>query len=332
MPAKPPRAGLVIAIVDPASLLGRDVRAVLSERAFPASKILLFHTGTADGLLTEDEDEAAFSAPLTPDALETSKIAFFCGRAADTAAFLETRIDDDCLAVDLSGLRAGGAFARPSDPSTLSPLPDGSLFLTYDPVAAVLAEATLAVGRIARIAGATAAVDRPASELGKGALDELFHQAISLAQFRPVPKEVFETQAAFNAFYPADTESWDARVAEDFQALAGGVPLSLLSVRAGFFHGHLLRIELRTDGPAPPSEAVRVALREAGGFDEADPESLSGPVEAAGRDETIVLRVASSGSSVRLGLAADHLRRAGAIMAVRLAEQAVAERGLLPDA
>jgi hypothetical protein len=59
---------------------------------------------------------------------------------------------------------------------------------------------------------------------------------------------------------------------------------------------------------------------------------LAGPVESAGRDETLVLFVASSGNSVRLGLAADHLRRTGAVMAVRLAEQAVAERGLLPDA
>ncbi len=332
MPGRLLKAGLVVAVVDPSTLLGLDVRAVLSERAFPASKVLLFHTGTADGLLTEDEDEAAFSAPLTPDALDTSKIAFLCGRATDTAAFLKTRVDDGCLAVDLSGLRTGGAFARPSDQSSLLPLPEGSLLLTYDPVAAVLAEAVMAVGRIAHVAAATVAIDRPASEIGKGALDELFHQAISLVQFRPVPKEIFETQAAFNAYFPADTDAWEARVADDFRALSGGIPLALLSARAGVFHGHLLRVEARTAGPAPSPEAVRAALREAGGFDEADPEGLSGPVDSAGRDETLVLFVASSGNSVRLGLAADHLRRAGAVMAVRLAEQAVAERGLLPDA
>jgi aspartate-semialdehyde dehydrogenase len=332
MPAHPPTAGLLVAIVDSSTLLGRDVRAVLSERAFPASKILLFHSGSRDAILTEDEEEPALSAPLTPDALEMSKVAFFCGCAADTAAFLETRTDDGCLAVDLSGLRAGGAFARPSDPSSLSPLPEGDLLLTYEPVAAVLADVVRAVGRTSRVTAVTAAVDRPASELGKAALDELFHQAISLAQFRPVPKETFEAQSAFNIFLPADTEAWEARVAEDFRALAGGIPISLLSARAGVFHGHLLRVEARTEGPAPSVEAVRAALREAGGFDEVDPGSLSGPVESAGRDETLVLAVASSDHSVRLGLASDHLRRAGAVMAVRLAEQAVAERGLLPDA
>ena len=108
--------------------------------------------------------------------------------------------------------------------------------------------------------------------------------------------------------------------------------MSLLSVRSGVFHGHLLRLELRTGRAAPPAESVREAFRKSAAFEEADPESLCGPVEAAGRDETLLLHVASSGNTVLLGLAADHLRRTGAVMGVRLAEQAVKERGLLADA
>jgi hypothetical protein len=91
-------------------------------------------------------------------------------------------------------------------------------------------------------------------------------------------------------------------------------------------------MELRLEGTAPPEDELRRALRSLPSvFDEADPESLSGPVESAGRDETLVLRAAPEGRSVRLHFASDHLRR-GALMAVRLAEQAVRERGLLPDA
>jgi aspartate-semialdehyde dehydrogenase len=48
-------------------------------------------------------------------------------------------------------------------------------------------------------------------------------------------------------------------------------------------------------------------------------------VECAGRDETLVLAAESSGRSVRLVLAADHLRRGGAILAVRLAEELLRE-------
>jgi hypothetical protein len=325
-----PKQGLPVALVAPGSLLGRDVRAVLKERAFPLSALHLFHTlGTSDGILTEDDDEAAFMAPLTPDALETSRLAFFCGAPADSQRFLERRGDDDCLIIDVSGLRRGGPFAAPGT----TPLPEGNIFLTYDAVASVLAEAVAAVGRLARVTEVTAAVDRPASELGKRALDELFQQAISLAAFRPLPKEVFETQSAFNVFTPADTDDFDARVTADFTSLVGRpLPITLLSARAGIFHGHLLRMELRIEGAAPPVEELRRVFRSsASGFEETDPENLSGPVESAGRDETLVLRVASSDRSVRLHLASDHLRRGGAVMAVRLAEQAVRERGLLRD-
>lgn len=324
---------VVVALLDPTTLLGKDVRAVLAERGFPASRISLFHTRGSEGLLAEEDGEAAFVAPATPDALETADVAFLCGKAADTARFLETRTSDRCLAIDLSGLRSGGVFARPDDSPTAPPLPEGNLYLTFDPVAAVLAEAIAVVDALVPVAALTAAVDRPASELGKEALDELFRQAIAIARFEAPPKEQFGTQVAFNAHFPADTATYESQVAEDVVRLAGRpLPVTILSVRSSVFHGHLLRLDIRTNGPAPEVGALRAAFRRQASFEETDPENLSGPVEAAGRDETLLLHADSSGSSVRLGLATDHLRHAGAVMAVRLAEQAVRERGLLADA
>ncbi len=331
-PSSSPR-GLVVAVLEPMTLLGRDVLAVLKERGFPASRTLLFHTRGPDGLLAEEEGEAAFVAPATPDALETADVAFFCGKAADTARFLEARTPDACIAIDLSGLRSGGIFTRPDDSPGAPPLPGGNLFLTFEPVASVLAEAVSVVDALVPVAALTAAVDRPASELGKEALDELFRQAIAIARFEAPPKEKFGTQVAFNAHFPADTAGYESRVAEDVARLLGRpLPTTILSVRSGVFHGHLLRLEIRTNGPAPDAGDIRTAFRKKASFEESDPESLSGPVEAAGRDETLLLHADSSGTSVRLGLASDHLRHAGAVMAVRLAEQAVRERGLLADA
>ncbi len=320
-------------IVDPNTLVGRDVRGVLKERSFPVSDLHLFHSaGGEDGFLTRSEDEAAFVAPLTPEALEICRIAFLCGEAAATGRYLASRREANCLAIDLSGTRDGGPFVAPVPEGR--DLPAGSLYLTYDATAAVLAEAVRLVDRLVRVEGVTAAVDRPASEKGMPALDELFQQAVSLASFKPLPKEVFEAQSAFNIFHPADTEAFEARLCEDFARLVErSIPLTLLSARAGVFHGHLLRVEVRTAGDAPSAEEVRRAFRQtSGAFEEAEPEDLSGPVESAGRDETLLLRVASSGHSVKIGLASDHLRRTGALMAVRLAEQVVRQRALLADA
>ena len=323
-------AGLSVGLVEPTTLLGRDVKAVLKERGFPAAKIHLFHqTPQPGGILTADDDEVAFVAQLTPDALETCQIAFLCGSAADTERFLATRTDS-CLAIDLSGARHEGALAVPSEEGAPRPLPGGNVLAAPHPVAYVLAEAIALVDALAPVAEVTVAIDRPTSELGKAALDELFEQAVALAAFRPVPKEQLGTQGAFNAWVPADTVAFERRVAEDVAALLGRpLPLGILSVRAGVFHGHLLRLELRLAADAPTSAALLAAFAaRKDAFEVVDPENLSGPVESAARDETLVLRVESSGRRVRLTLASDHLRRGGAILAVRLAEQALKERGL----
>jgi aspartate-semialdehyde dehydrogenase len=319
--------GFAVGLVEPTTLLGRDVHAVLKERAFPASKIHLFHqTPEPGGILTEDDDEVAFVAALAPDALETCRIAFLCGSAADTQRFLASRTDS-CLAIDLSGARGAGPLVVPSEEGALRSLPPGDVLVLPHPVAFVLAEAIAVVDALVPVTEATVAVDRPASELGKAALDEMFGQAVALAAFRPVPKEILGTQGAFNAFLPADTEEFERRVVDDVVALlARPLPLGLLSARVGVFHGHLLRLELRHGGDAPTPAALLAAFRaRKDAFDIVDREDLSGPVESAGRDETLVLRADSGGRTVRLTLAADHLRRAGAILAVRLAEQALKE-------
>jgi aspartate-semialdehyde dehydrogenase len=327
--------GLPVAIVDPGSLVGRDVKAVLRERGFPASHVHLFHTDSADeGLLTEDEGEAALVTALGPDGLSGCSVAFLCGAPAATARWVAGRVPDGCLAIDLSGLREGGVFVDALRGALPRPLPQGDLLVLRDPAATVLADTVAALDPLGTVVALTAAIDRPASELGKDALDELFQQAIAIASFRSVPKDRLGAQSAFNLFSPADADLFDARVAGDVCALLGrDLPVTILSARAGVFHGTTLRLEVRFEGSAPPAEAVREALLAVGrGFAEPDVDGPAGIVDASGHDETLIFRAASAGATTRLFLGSDHLRRPGAILAVRVAEAAIAERGLLADA
>lgn len=326
--------GLRVAIVEPTTLLGRDVRAVLSERSFPVEKLRLFHAaGSPEGLISAgDEDELEFVSPLETDSLEECHIAFLCGGGAALEAFLAARTDS-CLAIDLSGLTAGGPFALPQE-DRAGPLPAGNLFLTHDPTAYVAWEALRKIAPLGSLSGVTLAVDRPASELGRRALDELFQQAIALASFKGIPKEVFPGQAAFNVYHPEDSDLYEERLKGDLARLLGEpVPISVLSARVGVFHGHHLRLEARFAGGTPDLADVEAALFSNGSpFAEPDPDVTEGPVECAGRDETLVLRLSASDGSVRLALASDHLRRGAAQLGLRIAEEAVRERGLLADA
>ena len=327
--------GLSVAVVDPESLVGRDVKAVLRERGFPAAHVHLFHTGDpSSGLLADDDGEAAFVSPLGPDGLSGCQIAFLCGPPESTARFLSVRAPDGCLAIDLSGQRTEGAFVDAVRGTLPSPLPAGDLFVLREPAASVLADAVAACEPLRHVSAVTASIDRPASDLGKEALDELFQQAIAIASFRSVPKDRLGAQSAFNVFPPSDATAFEARVAGDVQALLGReLPVVVLSARAGVFHGTTLRLDIRFDDPAPASDALRTALLAPGrGFAEPDVDGPAGVVDAAGRDEALLLRLSSSGNAGQLFLASDHLRGPGALLAVQVAEAAVAERGLLPDA
>ncbi len=327
--------GLSVALVDPGTLAGRDVKAVLRERGFPAAHLHLLQTGDpSSGLLTEDDGEAAYVAALEADSLSTCQIAFLCGPAKATARFLSLRAPDGCLVLDLSGQRQEGTFVDALRGVLPSPLPAGDHFLLRDPAATVLADAVAALETLRPVQAVTVAIDRPASDLGKDALDELFQQAIAVASFRSVPKDTLGTQSAFNIYSPADTDAFENRVAGDVRALLGrDLPMGVLSARASVFHGTTLRLEIRFEGDAPAPDALRSALLAAGrGFAEADVDGPPGILDAAGRDETLLIRTASEGSAARLFLASDDLRRPWALLAVRIAEAAIAERGLLPDA
>ncbi|MEO6324597.1 MAG: hypothetical protein ABIT01_11550 [Thermoanaerobaculia bacterium] len=324
------RPGARVAIVEPTSLLGRDVKSALEEKAFPIARLELFHTQGTTGTLTRDDEEALYVAPLVADSLDDCDVAFFCGKPEQTESFLKTRTGS-CLVIDLSGVRTGGPFVIPFEDSETTALPAGDVYLTIDPAAYVIAEAIRALDALQAVQGATVAIDRPVSELGREALDELFAQSIALAGFKPVPQEFLGTRAAFNFYHPPDTSSYEQRVIEDVRrGLGRPLPLVLLSARAGVFHGHHIRIEARFASAAPTAEAIRASLFATRAFAEVDAENLSGPVESAGRDETLVLRVTSDGSSAVLGLASDVFRYPGALMAVRLAEDALVERSVLP--
>lgn len=335
-------SSLAVALVDPHTLLGRDVKAVLEERGFPVSKLHLFHTqDEGSGLLAEGDEEVTYVAPAGPGSLELCRIAFLCGTAEGTARFLKKRnAADGCIAIDLSGADLSGAdlsgaavpgpFVAPEDDPT-PPLPAGPLLRLHEPTAVVVADLLKRLSRVAGSAleGATIAVDRPVSELGKAALSELFEQALALATFRPIPKVILGTQAAFNMHVPFDTTAYETRMEREVRTLLGAgsdLPLTILSVRGGAFHGHLIRIEARFAAPVPDEVALRAALFQAGSpLEDVDPENLSGPVESAARDETLVLRIVSHSGEARgrilVTAASDHLRRAGALAAVKTAER-----------
>jgi aspartate-semialdehyde dehydrogenase len=106
-----------------------------------------------------------------------------------------------------------------------------------------------------RLAAATLLL--PASEFGRGAMDELHQQTVNLLSFQTLPRAVFDAQLAYNLLSgfgegaTARLAEVEGRVRRHYEALGGGrwPRLALQTIAAPTFHGHAFSIAVELERP-----------------------------------------------------------------------------------
>jgi aspartate-semialdehyde dehydrogenase len=130
--------------------------------------------------------------------------------------------------------------------------------VTAHPVAVVLALLLLRARKAVAIRRVVATIFQPASEHGQRGMDELHQQTVNLLSFQPLPKDVFDTQVAFNlvARYGQQAQppldSIEARVLRHYRKIAGddAPQPSLFLLQAPIFHAHAMAVFLELDNAA----------------------------------------------------------------------------------
>ena len=139
-------------------------------------------------------------------------------------------------------------------PSSRSELQPGPAVVAH-PAAVVLALLLLRVQKAGPVTRVVATVFEPASEHGQKGMDELHEQTVNLLSFQQLPKNVFDTQVAFNMVARYGENSAPAlaaierRMLKHYQQIAGEqAPLpSLLLVQAPIFHGYAFALHLEME-------------------------------------------------------------------------------------
>ena len=126
------------------------------------------------------------------------------------------------------------------------------------PAAVVLALLLLRAQKVGAVKRVVATVFEPASEHGQKGMDELHEQTVNLLSFQQLPKEVFDTQVAFNMMARYGEKSLPPLAvggAARCSSTISGLPArtrrlpSLLLLQAPIFHGHAFALASR-DGKA----------------------------------------------------------------------------------
>ncbi len=278
-PAVRPEAGswsglFRVAIIGAASLKGRELKDVLSERNFPSHDIRLLDDNETLGQLEAVGDEPTFIQSVLPEHLEHVDFAFFASDEKFTRNAWSMAKKAGSDVIDLShGLEgpAGVILRAPWVERELGSVPrvdlEGSPVLVAHPASMVLALLLLRAAKAGKLARAIATVFEPASERGKRGMDELHEQTVNLLSFQQLPKMVFDAQVAFNMIdrYGAKSltslDTLEVRIRSDFRQIVQGriqVP-SLMLLHAPIFHGHAFSLYIELERPAS-AEELKAAL------------------------------------------------------------------------
>lgn len=337
----PANSGLFkVAIVGAASLKGKEIKDILSERSFPTMDIRLLDDEDALGQVEAVGDEPTFIQSVLPEHLEGVDFTFFAGDAPYTANTWGLAQKASSEIIDLS-------YALEAQPNAnlRAPWIDKELGRDYShqlasvpvvlahPAAVALALLFLRIRKAGRVRLAAATILEPASEHGRRGMDELHDQTVNLLSFQQMPTNVFGTQVAFNltsAYGEGVTptlNSVEDRVGRHFRALVGEqvtVP-SLMLVQAPVFHGHAFSIYIELESPMSVGHLEAALAGDHLQVLRGD-ETPSNVNVAGSTDVQVAVRVdAHRPNGFWIWAAADNLRIM-ATLAVECAEQMVATR------
>lgn len=260
-----------IAIAGASSLVGRELKDVVSESPLAATDFVLFDEEEAQGQLDQVGDEVTFLQTIGADAFNHVDFTFFCGSAELTHKHWRQALRSGSTVLDLSGaldqeagvlIRAPwlGADASAADLFTPAVVP-------AHPAALVLALLLERLQQAAPVRFSAATVVEPASEFGRAAMDELHQQTVSLLSFQGLPRAIYDAQAAYNLLgglgenATVSLKTAEARIRRHYAALTGahGPALALQVIHAPVFHGHTFSIAIELERPVSIS-ALEEAL------------------------------------------------------------------------
>jgi aspartate-semialdehyde dehydrogenase len=310
-----------VAIVGSTSLLGKELQDVVESRGMPVGRLALLETEEYAGLLQEFAGDIQITQVISPDAFDDIDIAFFACSPEIMQAYMASGAKFPDLTIDLTQAgHAGTLYLNGlSDARVLQPK---GYFVNPHPAAIVIGRILSRLhNTFAVVQSATVTLLEPASQRGKGGVDELQEQTVSLLNFQPMEKKVFSGQLAFNILTEAETSALtESRILSQLDLILGKtIPKpAIIALQAPVFHSHVFSLTVDLLG-MPGVEELRSHLTALADFACDDSAEGPSPVKVVGSDKIHIGRVRHFNGVYTIVAVADNLRIA-ASNAIQTAE------------
>jgi aspartate-semialdehyde dehydrogenase len=264
-----------VAIVGASTLAGKELSEALSESAFAASDFVLLDAGEDAGKLETVADDVTFIRKLEAESFDGADFVFFAGEPETAQSHWKAAQQAGASVVDMTFALEATAGVPVRAPWVAELLHDAAsqpdlrtpAVVAAHPAAVLLATVLAQLNIRHKVKSASATVLEPSSQYGRAAMDELHQQTVALLSFQPLPKDVYDAQAAFNITPVMGAETkvrlaeTEQRIRRHYATLTGGkLPAPALQIaHAASFHGTIASVLVELEAPAT-EEQMAVAL------------------------------------------------------------------------
>ncbi len=332
-----------VAVLGVTGAVGAEMLRVLERRNFPVRSLRALASARSAGQTVKFRGADVRVEAAGPDSFRGVDLALFSAGASQSRTFAPAAVAADCVVVDNSS-----AFrADPAVPLVV-PQVNGDDVAAHRGIIAnpncTTAITLMALAPLHRAFGCRrvfASSYQAVSGTGAKAIEELRRQVGEIVAGRPVTKEVYPHQIAFNvlphvdAFLPSGYTKEEMKMENEGRKILHhpAFRASVTCVRVPVYRAHSVAVSAEFEKPVTV-EAARAVLAAAPGLDVVDDPAHAQypmPLVAEGRDACAVGRLrmdCALDNGLCFWVAGDQLLRGAALNAVEIAELLVA-RGLL---
>jgi len=308
-----------IAVLEPTTLLGREVKETLEQHPELAAHLRLLTTREEEfGTLTEIAGAAALVTHATRDSMADLDLLLVCGELSASRPLLDT-LPADAIVVLLSPdatLADGVPVVAGVNPQAQE---RGVVLLSPHPAAVLLAHLLHPLAGLGP-RQAVATVIQPTSMYGDAGIDELLEQTRRILTMAGPPSGgPFGGQLAFNVL--PGTMAGESVAGQAAATLGFQGPLAVEVLQGAVFHGMLVSLWVEVEGATDPGKLEDALLSSPWIERSDDPESL-GPVAAAAKPRILLGSVradAARPGGFWIRAVMDNLTRGGALNAIEVA-------------
>ena len=342
----------VVAIVGATGAVGREMLAILEERAFPMRALRLFASPRSRGMRIPFRGSEIVVESLDSGAApEGVDLAFFSAGKGTSREWAPKFREAGALVVDnSSAFRADPAcplVVPEVNPHALAAIDSPAIVANPNCSTIIALVAVTPLHRAIGVERMVVATYQAASGAGAAAMAELESQAHAFAKGTPMDTAIFGRQYLFNVFSHNSAVGEDGSNEEERKLLtetrrmweSGTVRVSATCVRVPTLRAHAEAIHLEFARATDEAE-IRSLLGRAPGarvVDDRAGNRFPEPLDAAGGDDVLVGRIRMDASvpghrGAALFVCGDQIRKGAALNAIQIAERFLPQRTMHPKA